>query len=121
MNLIYNPKFTAKQIVDQVQEEIAKLQNTPMDPKELERVKTQVRAITVKGMQDSLSRARTLAQYAITDGDPGLINTEGRVVAVNNIRYLQENHIARDLAEFVSGKVVIANHLQCFALEGHHI
>lgn len=76
MNLIYNPKFTAKQIVDQVQEEIAKVQNTPMDPKELERVKTQVRAITVKGMQDSLSRARTLAQYAITDGDPGLINTE---------------------------------------------
>jgi len=76
MNLIYNPKFTAKQIVDQVQEEIAKLQNAPMDLKELERVKTQVRAITVKGMQDSLSRARTLAQYAITDGDPGLINTE---------------------------------------------
>src|SRR5450432_3330667 len=62
--IIYNPTFTAKQIVDQVQEEIAKLQNTPLDAKELDRVKTTLRASAVKAMQGSLSRARTLAQYA---------------------------------------------------------
>ncbi len=74
--LLHNPNFTAKQIVDQVQEEIARLQNEPVDAKELERVKTQIRAITIKSMQGSLSRAQALAQYAIADGDPSLINTE---------------------------------------------
>ncbi len=76
MFLLYNPNFTAKQIVDQVQEEIANLQKAPVDAKELERVKTTVRASTIKDLQSSLSRARELGQYAITDGDPSLINTE---------------------------------------------
>jgi predicted Zn-dependent peptidase len=76
MFILYNPNFTAKQIVDQVQEEIAKLQDAPLDAKELERVKTQVRAGAIKDMQGSLSRAKTLAQYAIADGNPELINTE---------------------------------------------
>jgi zinc protease len=76
MFILHNPNFTAKQIVDQVQEEIAKLQNAPLDAKELERVKTLVRANAMKEIQSSLSRARILAQYAIADGDPSLINTE---------------------------------------------
>jgi zinc protease len=76
MFLLYKPNFTGKQIVDQVQEEMARLQDQPMDPKELERVKTQVRAITIKELQSSMGRARQLAQYAIRDGDPNLINTE---------------------------------------------
>jgi predicted Zn-dependent peptidase len=76
MFILYNPNFTAKQIVDQVQEEIAKLQDTPLDAKELERVKTLMRAGVVKEMQGSLNRAKTLAQYAIADGNPELINTE---------------------------------------------
>ncbi len=70
------PNFTGKQIVDQVQEEIAKLQNEPVDAKELERVKTQLRANRIQGLQSSLSRARALAQYEIADGNPELINTE---------------------------------------------
>jgi zinc protease len=76
MFILYNPTFTAKQIVDQVQEEIAKLQNAPLDAKELDRVKTLLRATVVKEMQGSLSRARKLAQYALADGNPELINTE---------------------------------------------
>ena len=83
MFLLYNPNFTGKQIVDQVQEEIARLQNDPLSAKELERVKTQIRASTIAGLQASLSRARQLAQYAITDGDPSLINSElDRILAV---------------------------------------
>ncbi|SPE36584.1 M16 family peptidase [Candidatus Sulfopaludibacter sp. SbA6] len=74
--LLYNPNFTGKQIVDQVQEEIARLENEPIDAKDLERVKTQIRASAITGLQGSLSRARQLAQYAITDGDPALINSE---------------------------------------------
>jgi zinc protease len=72
----YKPNFTADQIVDQVQGEIAKLQNAPIDAKELDRIKTQLRANRVRGLQGSLERAKTIAQYAVDDGNPALINTE---------------------------------------------
>ncbi len=74
--IMHNPNFTSQQVVDQVQEEIARLQTTPVDAKELERVKTMIRADAIKSLQGSLSRARMLAQYAVTDGNPELINTE---------------------------------------------
>ena len=81
--VLYNPSFKGPQIVDQVQEEITRLQNEPLDAKDLERVKTEIRASMITGMQGSLSRARNLAQYAITDGDPTLINSElERMLAV---------------------------------------
>jgi predicted Zn-dependent peptidase len=76
MFLLYKPNFTGDQIVGQVQDEIAKLQNQPVDARELDRVKTLIRAGVIKNLQSSLSRARELAQYAIADGDPELINTE---------------------------------------------
>src|SRR4051794_39458640 len=74
--LLYKPTFTAEQIVSQVQEEIAKLQNQPIEAKELERIKTQLRASRLRELQTSLTRAKALAQYAIADGKPELINTE---------------------------------------------
>jgi zinc protease len=76
INVVHNPNFTGDQIVTQVQDEIARLQNTPVGAKELERVKTQIRADRIQGLQSSLSRARTLAQYQLADGNPALINTE---------------------------------------------
>jgi len=72
----YKPNFTADQIVGQVQDEIGKLQSAPIDAKELDRIKTQLRANRVRGLQGSLERAKTLAQYAVADGNPALINTE---------------------------------------------
>src|SRR5262245_5871677 len=74
--LLHNPAFKSDQIVAQLQEELAKLQNTPVDAKELDRVKTQLRANRVQGLQGSLSRARMLAQYEVTDGKAEFINTE---------------------------------------------
>jgi len=74
--LLYNPTFKAPQIVSQVQDEIAKLQNEPLKPAELERIKTQLRAARIKELQSSLSRAKALAQYAVVDGNAELINTE---------------------------------------------
>jgi predicted Zn-dependent peptidase len=73
---LYKPNFSAEQIVQQVQAEIAKLQEKPIDAKELERFKTQLRATRVRSLQSSLTRAQTLAQYALADGKPELINTE---------------------------------------------
>jgi zinc protease len=74
--LLHKPNFTAEQIVSQVQDEIAKLQNQPIDSKELERIKTQLRASRIRELQTSLTRAKALAQYALADGKPELINTE---------------------------------------------
>ena len=74
MMLRHQPKFTAAEIVDQAQEEIAKLQNEPMPSAELERVRTVLRAGRVRGMQTSLMRAQLLAQYELFDGHAELIN-----------------------------------------------
>ena len=74
--LLHNPKFTGQQIVSQIQDEMTRLQNEPVDARELERVKTTLRAGRIKGLQSSVSRARALAQYALADGSPELINTE---------------------------------------------
>ncbi|HUB34444.1 MAG TPA: pitrilysin family protein [Bryobacteraceae bacterium] len=74
--LLYNPKFHAQEIVNQTQEEIAQLQDQPVDAKEFGRIKAQLRAERLKDLESSLSRARALAQYTIVDGNPELINTE---------------------------------------------
>ena len=76
MMLIHNPTFQSDQIVDQVQEELAKLQKRAAPAKDLDRIKTQLDANRIQGLQSSLSRARALAQYEIADGKPELINTE---------------------------------------------
>jgi predicted Zn-dependent peptidase len=76
MFLLYKPNFTSQQIVDQVQGEIAKLQDAPLPAADLERAKTQLRATLIKQLQSSLSRAQQLGQYEIADGDASLINTE---------------------------------------------
>jgi zinc protease len=76
MFLLHKPNFTGDQIVDQVQQEIAKLQDKLLDPKEFQRVKTLIRAGYIGNLQGSLSRAKALAQATIADGNPELINTE---------------------------------------------
>jgi predicted Zn-dependent peptidase len=76
MFLLHKPTFTGDQIVAQVQDEIARLQKEPMGEKELERIKTQVRALRIKELQSSFNRARALAQYELADGNPKLINTD---------------------------------------------
>lgn len=74
--LLYKPNFKPEEIVSQVQDEIAQLQTQPVDDNELERIKAQLRAGRIKDLQSSLSRARALAQYTVTDNNPELINTE---------------------------------------------
>jgi len=76
MDLLHNPKFTAKEIVSQVEEEIAKIQRDGVEMKELERARTFLRAARITELQSSLTRARLLAQYEIFDGKPELITTE---------------------------------------------
>ena len=76
MEVMYNPKFKGPEIVEQVQGEIAKIQNEGVEAKELERARTFLRAQRIKELQSSLTRARLLTQYEVLDGNPGLITSE---------------------------------------------
>jgi zinc protease len=75
MFLLFKPNFTPQQIVDQAQEEIAKIQKDGVDPKELERARTLLRSDQITSLQSSLHRAQLLGRYEILDGKPELINT----------------------------------------------
>jgi predicted Zn-dependent peptidase len=76
MFLLFKPNFTPQQIVDQAQQEIAKIQNEGVDMKEMERARTLLRSERITSLQSSLHRAQLLGQYEILDGKPELINTD---------------------------------------------
>jgi predicted Zn-dependent peptidase len=74
--LLYNPKFQAQQIVDQVQQEIDRVVKDGIDAKELSRVKSVLRFGKITGMQTSLSRAQLLGQYELLDGKPEMVDQD---------------------------------------------
>jgi zinc protease len=76
MSVMYNPKFTAQEIVGQVQDEIGQLQKAPVGMQELERERTFLRAARIRELQSSLTRAKLLAQYEMFDGNPALVSSE---------------------------------------------
>jgi zinc protease len=76
MFLLFKPNFTPQQIVEQAQEEIAKIQKDSVDAKELERARTLLRSERIMALQSSLHRAELLGKYEILDGTPELINTD---------------------------------------------
>ena len=85
--MLYKPTFTAKQIVEQVQAELARIQKDGVPDDELARIRAFVRSSAIVGIQSALGRARVLGQYEIFDGNPGLINTElDRYLAVTSAR-----------------------------------
>jgi predicted Zn-dependent peptidase len=87
MFLLYKPNFTGDQIVQQVQEEVAKIQNEGVDAKELERAKTILRSERITSLQSSFQRAKLLAQYEVLDGKPEYINTDlDKLLAVTPAR-----------------------------------
>jgi len=75
MFLLFKPNYTPQQIIDQAQEEIAKIQNDGVDAKELDRGRTLLRSEQIISLQSSLHRAQLLGRYEIFDGKPELINT----------------------------------------------
>jgi len=75
MFLLFKPNFTPQQVIDQAQDEIAKIQKDGVGPKELERARTLLRSDQITSLQSSLHRAQLLGRYEILDGKPELINT----------------------------------------------
>ncbi len=74
--LLHNPKFTGQQIVGQVEEEIAKLRDHPVDQPELNRARTFLRSSRISELQSPLNRAKLLAQYEMFDNKPEWITQE---------------------------------------------
>jgi zinc protease len=76
MFFLYKPNFTGKQIAEQAQEEIAKIQKTGVEMKELERVRAFFRAARINELQSAMNRAQLLGKYELLDGKPELIDSE---------------------------------------------
>ncbi len=76
MYFLYNPAFSGKQIVEQVEQEIAKVIHDGVDAAELERARTFLRSTRIRQLQSSHARAALLGRYELLDGKPELINTE---------------------------------------------
>jgi predicted Zn-dependent peptidase len=83
MAFFHKPNFTAKQIVEQAEAEIARVKTEGVPPAELNRIRTFLRSNSIREVRTVLRRAMLLGQFEVFDGDPGLINTElSRFLAV---------------------------------------
>lgn len=74
MFLIYNPSFQSNQIVDQYQDEIAKIQNQGVTDAELHRTQMSLLSAKLNEVQTCLGRASLLANFEVLDGRPEQIN-----------------------------------------------
>ena len=73
--LLYNPSFQPKQIVDDYQGEIEKIQKEGVTADEIHRAVTLLLVSKLNEMQTSLGRAQLLAGFELADGKPEKINT----------------------------------------------
>ncbi|MBK9166571.1 MAG: insulinase family protein [Bryobacterales bacterium] len=76
MFLLHLPNVPAREIVAQVNEEIARLANDGISDAEIGRLRTFLKAARLTEIQTSLGRAKLLGQYELFDGDPSLIAKE---------------------------------------------
>jgi predicted Zn-dependent peptidase len=66
-----------------VEEEIARLSKTPPTEAEMTKLRNQVQAGYVLGLQSNFARAQKLAEFEVYDGDANLVNAElGKYLAV---------------------------------------
>jgi zinc protease len=90
MYFLYNPAFTGRQIVEQVEAEIAKIQKDGVEANELERARTYLRSTRIRQLQSAHARAAMLGRYELLDGDPNHVNTEMDVFLAVTPRQIQE-------------------------------
>jgi len=74
--LLFKPNVTAKQVVDQFQEEIDRVVRDGVPDKELERVKSLLRFAKVTSLQSSIERAKLLGQYELLDGKTEMLDQD---------------------------------------------
>lgn len=74
--LLYNPAFSGRQIVRQVEEEIRVVARQGVKLRELDRARAFLRSNRIRQLQSSSHRAAALGQYELLDGNPEYVNTE---------------------------------------------
>jgi zinc protease len=72
------PGHTVDEILAVIDEEIAALQDKPIDARELERAKNQIESDTVRNLEPLLARAERLQHYNYMVGDPGYVGEDLR-------------------------------------------
>ncbi|MBV9158792.1 MAG: insulinase family protein [Acidobacteriaceae bacterium] len=73
--LVYKPNFQSNQIVDQYQDEVARIQKEGVTAEELHRAQTLLLSSKLNQLQTSLGRATLLANFEVLDGAPEEINS----------------------------------------------
>lgn len=73
---IPKPEKDLSKIRDVIMHEIRDISENGPDPKEMQKVHNQLVNDAVRSRQSSLSRAQHIAEFALYDGDPDLINHE---------------------------------------------
>ncbi len=70
------PGLEVATIRDQIFAEIRALKTTGPSAEEMEKLRNSLRNDVVRGRQSTMYRAQRLAEYALYDGDPSLVDTE---------------------------------------------
>ncbi|HEY2867082.1 MAG TPA: pitrilysin family protein [Pyrinomonadaceae bacterium] len=73
---IPKPDKDLSKIRDVIMHEIADIAKNGPDPNEMQKVNNQLVNDAIRTRQSSMSRAQQIAEFALYDGDPALINTE---------------------------------------------
>ncbi len=90
---IYRTNFSPQQIISQVQQEIDLIAELGIGDRELQRAKAVFRFQEISKLQSSLERARSLGQYELLDGDPGMLSQD--LVNVSAVTATQVRDLAR--------------------------
>jgi zinc protease len=72
------PGHTLDELLTVIGEEIARLQETPVDDAELERAKNQIESDNVRSLEPLIARAERLQHYNYLAGDPGYLAEDVR-------------------------------------------
>jgi predicted Zn-dependent peptidase len=72
------PGHSVDELLTVINEEIAKLQETPVDAAELDRAKNQIESDTVRSLEPLIARAERLQHYNLFLSDPGFLSEDLR-------------------------------------------
>jgi zinc protease len=93
------PGHTIPELVAVINDEITKLQTTPVDGRELDRAKNQIESDTVRSLEPLIARAERLQHYNDFVGDPGFLAEDlrrYRAVDAAAVRQAAQKYLRED-------------------------
>ena len=99
------PGKTPAELEAAIQEEIAKIQSTPIADWELDKARNSARSSFINGLRSALNRAIQLSENAIAFDDPGRINT--RAADIAKVTAADVQRVAREYLVETNRTVVV--------------